>query len=318
MCMREKIGIYGTGTIGSGEATLTCGNGYPTVVIGHSARGLERCKTAIAHNWDDLISAGVAAEENKAAGMALLKFSNNPNDLKDCTFVLEAVSEDAAVKQEVYEKVASCCPENVILASCTSSMDVEQLAGFSPNQAQFVVAHPFQPVHLQPLVELVGCRKTSNATMQRTKNLMDSLHRQVVALKYGVPGFIVNRLAQALYRECIDLMEQHVADPADIDRAVRYAVGMRYSSIGLLEYFDAVGYELEATIAGNVYPTLCNAESVQKLVKEGIASGKTGQKAGRGLYVWTDSELKDFRERLQSPFFDQVREWDLPSGVSNK
>ena len=64
---------------------------------------------------------------------------------------------------------------------------------------------------------------------------MDSLHRQTVILNHSVPGFIVNRLAQALYRECIDLIEREVAEPADIDRAVRYAVGMRYASIGLLE-----------------------------------------------------------------------------------
>ena len=115
---------------------------------------------------------------------------------------------------------------------------------------------------------------------------MDSLHRQTVILKHSVPGFIVNRLAQALYRECIDLIEQEVAEPADIDRAVRYAVGMRYASIGLLEYFDAVG--------------------------------KTGQKTRQGLYIWTESDLEDFRDRLQRPFFDQVREWDLPTGTSDQ
>lgn len=129
---------------------------------------------------------------------------------------------------------------------------------------------------------------------------------------------LVNRLAQALYRECIDLIEQEVAEPADIDRAVRYAVGMRYASIGLLEYFDAVGYELEAAIAGNVYPTLCNTKSVQQLVTDGIAFGKTGQKTRQGLYIWTESDLEDFRDRLQRPFFDQVREWDFPTGTSDQ
>ena len=104
----------------------------------------------------------------------------------------------------------------------------------------------------------------------------------------------------------------------DSDRAVRYAVGMRYASIGLLEYFDAVGYELEAAIAGNIYPTLCNARSVQQLVADGIAFGKTGQKARQGLYIWSESDLEDFRDRLQRPFFTQVREWELPTGTSDQ
>lgn len=315
---KEIIGVYGTGTIGSGQATLTTGNGYATTVIGHSDWGIDRCRRAIARNWDDLIAEGMASEENKAAAMDLLTFSRDPEALKACTFVLEAVSEDPAVKQEVYAKAAACCRPDTVFASCTSSMDADQLAAFLPDPSRFLIAHPFQPVHLQPLVELVGCRSTSDAAMNRAKALMDSLHRQTVVLKRSVPGFIVNRLAQALYRECIDLMEQGAADPADIDRAVRYAVGMRYASIGLLEYFDAVGYELEAAIAGNVYPTLCSARSVQQLVADGIASGKTGQKAGQGLYTWTASDLKSFRDRLQRPFFPQVREWDLPSGGARK
>ena len=197
-------------------------------------------------------------------------------------------------------------------------MDADQLAADIPNPDRFLIAHPFQPVHLQPLVELVGCKATSPSTLRRAKALMDSLHRQTIILNHSVPGFIVNRLAQALYRECIDLIERGVAEPADIDRAVRYAVGMRYASIGLLEYFDAVGYELEAAIAGNIYPTLCNARSVQQLVADGIAFGKTGQKARQGLYIWSESDLEDFRDRLQRPFFTQVREWELPTGTSDR
>ena len=86
---------------------------------------------------------------------------------------------------------------------------------------------------------------------------------------------------QALYRECIDLIERGVAEPADIDRAVRYAVGMRYASIGLLEYFDAVGYELEAAIAGNIYPTLCVRDLCSNLWQMELLSEKLGKKPDR-------------------------------------
>ena len=99
---------------------------------------------------------------------------------------------------------------------------------------------------------------------------------------------------------------------ADIDRAVKYAVGMRYASIGLLEYFDAVGFQLESTIAQNVYPDLCGTRELQKTVLEGLASGKTGQAAGQGLYDWSKKDPDDFRRRKQSPYFDGVREWTMP------
>ena len=110
-------------------------------------------------------------------------------------------------------------------------------------------------------------------------------------------------------RSALDLLEKDVATPADIDRAVKYAVGMRYASIGLLEYFDAVGVELERAIAENVYPTLCNTDKIQKIVSDGIRDGRTGQKAGEGLYRWDEDSLADFRVRLQEPFLKSVENW---------
>ena len=130
-----------------------------------------------------------------------------------------------------------------------------------------------------PLVEVVRQQKTTDKTVSRTLALLETLHRQVVVLNRSVPGMLVNRFAQALFRESIYLIEQGVTTAADIDKAVKYAMGMRYASIGLLEYFDAVGYDLESTIAKNVYPDLCDTKEIQELVKAGLASGKTGQAA---------------------------------------
>ena len=191
----------------------------------------------------------------------------------------------------------------MIIASCTSSLGAEELGDLCGDPEHFLVAHPFQPVHLQPLVEVVPCGATTEDTMARAKALLERLGRQVVTLKKSVPGFLVNRFAQALFRESLDLLEKDVATPADIDRAVKYAVGMRYASIGLLEYFDAVGFELERAIAENVYPTLCNTDKIQRIVSDGIQDGRTGQKAGEGLYRWDEDSLADFRVRLQEPFF---------------
>lgn len=92
----------------------------------------------------------------------------------------------------------------------------------------------------------------------------------------------------------------------------RALMGMRYASIGLLEYYDAVGFELERAIALNVYPDLCNTKEIQKTTLDGLASGHTGQKAGRGLYDWAKKDADDFRRRKQSPYFEGVRLWRMP------
>lgn len=308
----EKIAVYGSGTIGSCQATLVIGHGLPCVVIGHSERGLERCRNAIVRNWDDLIAEGLATEANKNAALALLTVTNDPAALEGCTFVFEAVAEGAEQKQTVYRAIERYAAPNAVIASCTSSIDAEILAGLTEKPENLLIAHPFQPVHMLPLVEVVRQQKTTDKTVSRTLALLETLHRQVVVLNRSVPGMLVNRFAQALFRESIYLIEQGVTTAADIDKAVKYAMGMRYASIGLLEYFDAVGYDLESTIAKNVYPDLCDTKEIQELVKAGLASGKTGQAAGEGLFDWSQKNADDFRRRKQSPYFDGVKEWTMP------
>ena len=308
----ETIAVYDSGTIGSCEATLIIGHGLPCVVIGHSERGLERCRKAIEQNWDDLIAEGLATEKNKAAALKLLTITNDPVALAGCTFVFEAVAEGTEQKQEVYQAIEQYAAPNAVIASCTSSIDAEVLAKLTGRPENLLIAHPFQPVHMLPLVEVVRHEKTADETVSRTLALLERLHRQVVVLNRSVPGFLVNRFAQALFRESIYLIEQGITTAADIDKAVKYAMGMRYASIGLLEYFDAVGYDLESTIASNVYPDLCDTKEIQSLVKEGLASGMTGQAAGQGLYDWSQKDGDDFRRRKQSPYFDGVKEWTMP------
>ena len=308
----ETIAVYGSGTIGSCEATLIIGHGLPCVVIGHSERGLERCRKAIEQNWDDLIAEGLATEKNKAAALKLLTITNDPVALAGCTFVFEAVAEGTEQKQEVYQAIEQYAAPNAVIASCTSSIDAEVLAKLTGRPENLLIAHPFQPVHMLPLVEVARHEKTADETVSRTLALLERLHRQVVVLNRSVPGFLVNRFAQALFRESIYLIEQGITTAADIDKAVKYAMGMRYASIGLLEYFDAVGYDLESTIASNVYPDLCDTKEIQSLVKEGLASGMTGQAAGQGLYDWSQKDGDDFRRRKQSPYFDGVKEWTMP------
>ena len=308
----EKIAVYGSGTIGSCQATLVIGPGLPCVVIGHSERGLERCRNAIVQNWDDLIAEGLATKANKNAALALLTVTNDPAALEGCTFVFEAVAEGTEQKQTVYRAIERYAAPNAVIASCTSSIDAEILAGLTEKPENLLIAHPFQPVHMLPLVEVVRQQKTTDKTVSRTLALLETLHRQVVVLNRSVPGMLVNRFAQALFRESIYLIEQGVTTAADIDKAVKYAMGMRYASIGLLEYFDAVGYDLESTIAKNVYPDLCDTKEIQELVKAGLASGKTGQAAGEGLFDWSQKNADDFRRRKQSPYFDGVKEWTMP------
>lgn len=309
----EKIAVFGAGTIGSCQATLVIGHGLPCTIIGHSESGLVRCRKAVEQNWDDLIAEGLATVHNKKAALALLTITNAPEALAGHTFVFEAVAEEIEDKRSVYQAIAQHADPTAIIASCTSSIDAEVLAKLTSRPSQLLIAHPFQPVHMLPLVEVVRHAETSDETVSRAMALLKTMHRKVVVLSRSVPGFIVNRFAQALFRESIYLIEQGITTAEDIDLAIKYAVGMRYASIGLLEYFDAVGFALEKAIAENVYPDLCDTKEIQATVLAGIQNGKTGQAAGQGLFDWSKKDADDFRQRRQAPYFSGVKEWDMPS-----
>jgi 3-hydroxybutyryl-CoA dehydrogenase len=307
----EKIAVYGAGVMGSGEATLITGNGFPCVVIGRSESGLERCRKTVEQNWDDLIAQNLATAKNKEAAMKLLTITNDVSALKDTTFVFEAVAEDVKQKGDVYLVIEKYAASNVIIASCTSSLSSEDLAATVKRPENMLIVHPLNPTHMIPLVELVANSKNTPETIDRTKAVLKALHRKPVTLSRSVPGILVNRFHQAIYRESIYLIEQGVTTAEDINLAFTY-LSMRYASIGVLEFFDDVGLELETSISKIVYPSLCGATEVQNYTVKKLADGKTGKNAGEGLLDWSKIDADDYRYRKQAAFFPTVREWDMP------
>ena len=174
----EKIAVYGSGTIGACQATLVIGHGLPCTVIGHSEKGMERCRKAVAQNWDDLIAEGLATEANKEAALALLHVTNNPAALAEHTFIFEAVTEGADEKRAVYEAAAKYASADAIVASCSSSMDAEVLAGLSPRPEHLPAVFQI-PVHPSPHAQsdLDGIMKVQKLLFRRRGDGRD-LHQK--------------------------------------------------------------------------------------------------------------------------------------------
>lgn len=308
----ENYAVYGAGVIGSGEATLITGHGFPCTVIGRSKSGLDRCRKAVEQNWDDLIANGLAAEENKTAAMKLLTVTDDPAALAGKTFIFESVAEDVAQKREVYAIIEKHAAPEAVVASCTSSLGSAELAKTVSKPENLLVTHPLNPAHMIPLVEVVTHARNSEETLDRTYAALKALHRDPVTLKRSMPGILVNRFHQALYRESIYLIEEGVTTAEDINTALRY-LSMRYASIGLLEFFDDVGLPLEASISKNVYPDLCAASGIQEYIQRRLDDGHTGRLAGKGLLDWSKIDDAGYRYRKQAPFFSTVKDWDMPT-----
>lgn len=309
--LNYKTGVVGAGRVGAGMATLMAGHGCEVTIVGLDEDDLQRCRGILEGNLDELVQQGLATEKNRAAILRRFTLTTDTNDLKGCIFVLEAAFEDVNVKKGIYRQVEAVVAPDTLMASTTSAIPVELLTADMAHPERFAVTHPFQPAHMLPLVELVGGPNTSPSTIDRLRVFLEELDREVVTLHKSVPGFIINRLAQALFRESLYLVEQGVVSVADIDKAIKYAVGMRYASIGLLEYFDDVGFNLECDIAKTVYPDLCSTRAIQQIVLDGLASGKTGRSVGRGLYDWSQKDDADYLRRKAAPYYACFH-WDMP------
>jgi 3-hydroxypropionate dehydrogenase (NADP+) len=149
-------------------------------------------------------------------------------------YIQEAVFDDYEVKKQVFKEMDNRAPKTAILASSTSGLLMTEIQKVVTRPERCVLAHPYLPVHLMPLVEVVGGAQTSSETLTTTYSFIEKIGKTPVLLKKEVPGFIVNRLQSALLREAIDLVDSGVADAEQVDKAFCISAGLRGALIGPL------------------------------------------------------------------------------------
>lgn len=299
----KTIGIIGRGQIGASLATLFSGNGYEVILLGFNDTGINKGEIEIGHNFDELISEGIIDEKQKAVCMSKIRYTYSYEDLQGIDFCYEAVTEDVEIKRKVYENAESCCRADIVIASATSAISADVLGDLLINKERFLVAHPWNPAHVVPLVEVCRSRYTDETAVKITEDLLNDVGKKVVTLNKNIEGFIGNRLQHALFREAMYLIDEGVATPEQIDDVVYYSFGQRYSSIGIFEHYDAAGLKLQKEVQSNLFPTLCNADRPQKCLTDHIEAGELGAGTKRGVLDWSRIDEEDFRKRQRKPFY---------------
>ena len=303
----KTVAIIGTGMIGSSLATMFLGNGYSAVLIGRTPESLSAGKENVARNFADLVAKGIATEEQTGRALSRLVCTSDYSSLKEVQFVMEAVAEDVSVKSACYAKAEEYLPEDAVIASATSAISADVLVEGIRNKERFLVAHPWNPPHLVPLVEISRSAATSDAAAALTKELIDFCGHKAVILNKNITGFVGNRLQHAMLREALYLVEEGVVSAEQIDEVVLYGFGPRYSSIGIMEHYDTAGLPLQLQVQSNLFPTLCNATGPQKVLTDLLAEGKLGVKTKEGVLDWHEKDMEDFRRRQQAPYLAMMK-----------
>jgi len=222
-------------------------------------------------------------------------------------YVAEAVSEDLPLKQALFRDLDVLARPEAVLASNTSSYDPAALAAGLAHPERVLVAHYFAPAYLIPLVEVVPHAGTAPAAVQRTLSLLREAGKLPILLGAFAPGFVANRLQQALFREALALVRHGIATPEQLDTVVRWAFGPRLAALGPFATADLAGLDVYAAIAAAVWPSLSAEQGTPPEVAARQARGELGAKTGRGFYEWTPARWAEVVARRDAALAAALR-----------
>lgn len=204
------------------------------------------------------------------------------------TYIVEAITEHLATKQALFSRLEAVAPPEAIFASNTSGLRATDMAAELIHPERLIVAHYFNPPYLLPPVEVVPGEQTAPATVDATCTFLRGLGKQPVVLQRETPGFIANRLQAALLREAIHLVSSGVCRVEDIDAVVSGAVGRRLTTMGPFQVLDFAGVDVWAQIGAYLFADLDCSNDAAAHLQHLAEIGRTGTKAGAGVYVWSD------------------------------
>ena len=295
----KRVSVVGAGLMGHGIAQEFAIAGLEVRIHDLSDEILQGAAKDIGANLRMLAEIGLVTQDQARSAPDRIQFSANLEDIVDSSdFVIEAISENLALKQDVFRSLDELCPERTILASNTSSLLPSKLASATRRPDKVLVTHYFNPPHLLPLVEVVRGDKTSDETVNTVYDLLTRVGKSPVIIQKEVPGFVGNRLQAALFREAISLVAKGVASPQDVDMVIKSGFGRRLAAAGVFEVWELAGWDLILTIAENLQPELESSPTVSPLLRERVERGELGTKTGKGFYEWTPDSAESLRERI--------------------
>jgi 3-hydroxybutyryl-CoA dehydrogenase len=289
----KKAVVAGAGVMGHSIAQVFAQAGIDVALVDVDEKSLERALHLIEHNLNCLAGLGKVSDDIHQILSRIHPSTDLASAAEGAQFALEAVAEIPKVKQEVFQILDEACPPDTPLASNTSTLDIFECVHISRPE-RFVTAHWFTPPHIIPLVEIAPGPETAPEVVTFTADLMKRLGKQPVVMKRFVPGYIVNRIQNYISFVVFDLLQNGLAEPEQIDLAVKLSLGIRLPVVGVVQTMDFTGLDLVRQISRN------NGLE-NRLIEEKCAQGHLGAKTSKGLYDYggrSEEEILKKRDRL--------------------
>lgn len=277
----QTIFIVGAGTMGSGIAQVAAQSGFSVRLYDISPQQLERARSTISANLDRLVKKEKLTTADKEATLARIETATQLDGVAVADLVIEAASENEALKLELFAKLDALAKPEAILASNTSSISITKIAAATKHPSRVIGMHFFNPVRVMALVELIRGLQTSDETYQKAEAIAKALGKTPVAVKNS-PGFVVNRLLCPMINEAIFALQEGLASAEGIDEAMK--LGCNHP-IGPLALADLIGLDVELAVMQVLYEGFKDPKfRPAPLLVEMVEAGKLGRKTGEGFY----------------------------------
>ena len=284
----RTVGVAGCGTMGAGIAIVAARAGFRTVVYDTRQDALDKARKQSESFFQKSVERGKLKAEQVSAILANLQGTTKLEDMKACDIVIEAVFEDLKVKHALFAELNKVCPPHTLFASNTSTISITEIAGGSGRAERFVGMHFCLPAQLMKLVEMSPGLNTTDEAFAQAWAFCKALGQNPVKTKDN-PGFILNYFLIPFNNDAIRLVEAGVADAAEIDKAIKGALGY---AMGPFELLDLIGMDTQLLLCEAMHGVTHEPRAAcPPLVRRMIAAGHLGRKSGRGFHTYKDTKM---------------------------
>lgn len=288
----QRLLLVGAGTMGVDIAAAFMAGGWSVTLVEPLVRGHEQRQ---AHLQSSLRVLGAELRPARFVGTIPEAVAQGAR----FRLVIEAVPENLKLKREVFALLDRMVPAPTPLCSNSSAIPISLIAQGLQTSRRMMGTHFFMPAHLVPGVEVVSSVETDPDLALQVAADLKTAGRVPIMVKRDIPGFLVNRLQHAVSREAFDLIDQGIATPEEVDRAVRFGFGFRYLAAGPCLQRDHAGLDVHLAAARSIYPDLNNASVPSTVLRQRVEEGALGMKAGQGFYSWNESSIAAERVRYE-------------------
>ncbi len=275
------VGVIGAGTMGNGIAQVCAATGLKAVMVDINDAAVEKGRATIAQSLERLVKKDKLTGTQRDAALALVHPTTRYEDLREADLVIEAATENPAIKFEILRKIDALAKADAHIASNTSSISITQLAAVMRRADRFLGMHFFNPVPLMTLVELIRGLQTSDEAVTAAEGFVKRLGKTPIVVKNS-PGFVVNRILCPMLNEAIFALQEGLATAENIDNGMKLGCS---HPIGPLALADLVGLDVLLAVMNVLYNDFNDPKyRPALLLKEMVAAGRLGRKTGQGFF----------------------------------